>query len=177
MKKKKWQLLRAAFCHAVPYIIKYDRRFESTGVAPRTKSCRLCVSTWILTCSIVDVLSRVSVPRGARVYPLTKEQTPRTHVLGYLFSFAAGSLDQRFFPYCILSIIPSCDWFPLQTCERKKGRKNGRERERESKRKRQKRKEKKERVETREQFNSFPSGENFIPLLSRRDRRASHENG
>lgn len=77
-----------------------------------------------------DVLSRVSASRGACVHvvsPNSKEQTPRIHFLGHLFSFAAGSLDQSFFPvyivyYSLVRLISIAD-------KRTKARKKGREKE------------------------------------------------
>lgn len=77
-----------------------------------------------------DVLSRVSASRGACVHvvsPNAKEQTPRIHVLGHLFSFAAGSLDQSYFPVYI--IYYSLVRLILIANKRMKGRKKGREKE------------------------------------------------
>lgn len=72
----------------------------------------------------------MSASRGACVHvvsPNAKEQTPRIHVLGHLFSFAAGSLDQSFFPvyivyYSLVRLISIAD-------KRTKARKKGREKE------------------------------------------------
>lgn len=91
---------RATFSHAVSYMrssIRINRRHIEDDDCP--------ASTSILTCSI-STLSRVSIPRGVYTYPQKgkrkngKRNAPTPSVT--LFSFAAGSLDQRFFPVYIV---------------------------------------------------------------------------
>lgn len=156
-------IAKSCFLFTPSRIIKYDRRFESTGVAPRTKSCRLC--TWILTCSI-STCFHACLPHVVRVCTLCL-LTLRNKRRAFTFSVTYFLLRLvrwiKVFSLCILSIIPSCDWFRLRTSERKQGRKEGRKNVKEKKIKLQKGRKK---VEIRERSNSFSSGEFYFVVVA-----------
>ena len=128
-----WELL---FVTPSRILLKYDRRFESTGVAPRTKSCRLCKYVNSNMFNFRRAFTRVCpthVVRACIPWRRNKHRASTSSVTYFLLRLVRWIKGFSLIVYCLL--FPRViDFHCRHANERKGERMEERERERERER-------------------------------------------